>query len=131
MWGGWGMWEEREKVTLATVPVVVDPFTVYTTSATVGWDGNGNPVDTEYVVRMSANSDFQSSFAPVEYEAGIHSATFTALTANTTYWVRAWGGRNRAEVLTEDTCRGSHRRRTRARLCWERRGSGCIRILGR
>ncbi|MBK8869911.1 MAG: hypothetical protein IPN19_02385 [Elusimicrobia bacterium] len=69
--GGWGdVWEEREKVTLATVPVVVDPFTVYTTSATVGWDGNGNPVDTEYVVRMSANSDFQSSFAPVEYEAG-------------------------------------------------------------
>ncbi|MBK8869921.1 MAG: hypothetical protein IPN19_02435 [Elusimicrobia bacterium] len=43
-------------MTLATVPVVVDPFTVYTTSATVGWDGNGNPVDTEYVVRMSANS---------------------------------------------------------------------------
>ncbi|MBK8869904.1 MAG: hypothetical protein IPN19_02350 [Elusimicrobia bacterium] len=57
-------------------------------------------MDTEYVVRMSANSDFQSSFAPVEYEAGIHSATFTALTANTTYWVRAWG-KNRAEVLTE------------------------------
>ncbi|MBK8869900.1 MAG: fibronectin type III domain-containing protein [Elusimicrobia bacterium] len=98
--GGWGdVWEEREKVTLATVPVVVDPFTVYHASETVRWDGKRNPVDTEYVVRMSPNSDFQSSFAPVEYEAdsfgdvhgvdGEHDVLGESM------------GKNRAEVLTE------------------------------
>jgi predicted DNA-binding protein with PD1-like motif len=85
-------------VTLATVPVG-GLFEVFTDSATVTWEGNGNPIDTSYVLKMSSDEDFPSSFGPSAYEAGIHVATFTSLTANTTYWVRAWG-KNRAEEET-------------------------------
>jgi uncharacterized membrane-anchored protein len=100
--GGWGDEHSIEVVgvTLATVPVA-GGYTLHKESGTVVWTANGNPVDTEYVVKMSSYSDFQSSMDPANYVKGVHSATFTALTPNTTYWVRAWG-KNRVGVVTTD-----------------------------
>ena len=74
---------EGTRVTLATVPVV-GPFTTYTTSGTVTWDGNGNPDGTEYEVKVADNEGFDPSLGPPS-DFGVLSATFT-LTPNTTYW---------------------------------------------
>lgn len=74
-------WKE---VTLATVPAV-GPYILYTDSATLAWEANGNPNGTIYEAKMSIHEDLIDSFIPTIME--VFSATFTSLGPDTPYYV--------------------------------------------
>jgi hypothetical protein len=72
-------------LTLANPPTAAAPTNVQINQITANWIANGNPVGTTYVAQISADSGFNTITSSTTFNT---YATFTGLSANTTYYMR-------------------------------------------
>ncbi|PCI40665.1 MAG: hypothetical protein COB53_00635 [Elusimicrobia bacterium] len=73
--------------TEAVTPIVGPGVTLSSSNISLTWGGSANPAGTEFLAEAAVNSGFSAGLASGPWSAGF-SSTFSALSVNTTYYLR-------------------------------------------